>query len=163
MPYSLPSLTKPHPWGLLNAVVMDIKNSWLDTEYCSGKGKELSEAHGFLCMYLCPCVCVCVHVCVHACYTAPQSREIRMELSHICPAAGFSDLSLKHLVLASIRDRILTLVPKQVWQFPYFQALDTRLFPSREWLIFLGNTDSQMPLLHSLLLLIQNFSLKVKG
>lgn len=90
---------------------------------------------------------VCVRVCVHGCYTVPQSREIRMELSHICPPSGFSDLSLKHLVLASIRDRILTLVSKQVWQFPYFQVLDTnRLFPSRGWLIFLANADSQMPL-----------------
>lgn len=110
------------------------------------------------------CVCVCVRVCGHGCCTVPQSREIRMELSHICPAAGFSDLSLKHLVLASIRDRILTLVSKQVWQFPYFQALDTnRLFPSRGWLMFLANADSQMPLLHSLLLLIYNLRLKVKG
>lgn len=156
MPNSLPSLTEPGPWGLSHTVVMGIKNTWHRILQYSQEKSSLRPAVSS--------VHVCVCVCVHACCTAPHSRKIRTELSHICPAAGFSDLSLKHLVLASIRDRILTLVPKQAWQFPYFQALDTnRLFPSRGWLIFLANADSQMPFLHSLLLLIHNLRLKVKG
>ena len=79
-------------------------------------------------------------------------------------AIGSSDLSLKHLVLASVRAGVLTPVSQRVWQFPCFQALDrSRLFSSIGWLVFLTNTDSQMSLSHSLVLLTHNLRLKVRG
>lgn len=124
-------------------------------------GKELSEACGFQRACTCPCLCLCLCPCLL--YCSPKQADKNGIIPYL-PSCRLSDLFLKHLVLASIRDRMLTFVSKQVWQFPYFQALDTnRLFPSRGWLIFLGNADSQMPLLHSLLLLICNLRLKVKG
>jgi len=120
-------------------------------------GRELSEAGGFQCARMCLCLCACWLYC-----SLKQGDKSGIIL--YLPAAGFSDLSVKHLVLASIRDRILTLFSKQIWQFPYFQALDrNRLFSSRGWLIFLANADSQMLLSHSFLLLIHNLRLKVKG
>lgn len=118
---------------------------------------ELSEAGGFQCARMCLYLCACWLYC------SPKQGDKNRIIPYL-PATGFSDLSLKHLVLASIRDRILTLVSKQVWQFPYFQALDrNRLFSRRGWLIFLANADSQTRLSHSVLLLIHNLRLKVKG
>lgn len=73
-------------------------------------GKELSEARGFqracTCLRLCPCLCP------YLLYCSPKQGD-KSGITPYLPSCRLSDLSLKHLVLASIRDRILTLVSKQ--------------------------------------------------
>lgn len=108
--------------------------------------------------------CAWMHLCLCVWLCCSPKQEDKGGIILSLPATGFSDLSLKHLVLASVRHGILTLVSKRVWQFPYFQALDrSKLFSSRGRLIFLANTDSQMLLSHSVFLLAWNFRLKVRG
>lgn len=127
------------------------------TQNSISRKRALRGGWGFQCAHMCLYLCACWLYC------SPKQGDKNGIIPYL-PATSFSDLSLKHLVLASIRDRILTLVSQQVWQFPYFQALNrNRLFSSRGWLVFLANADSQMPLSHSLLILIHNLRWKVKG